>query len=163
MPSYGFQATEGGVGDTFMRQVAPWLIWIGNRGDVGQPVQITRAGLQAVVDLALDSLPVAMPRDVVLCRFPLVDGPGNGPGVARAAVETVAGLMRSRVPTLVVCSAGMSRSPSVVAGAMALVTGRPMGDCLGEVTFGSPADVSPALWGQVQGAVAAARSREPIQ
>jgi hypothetical protein len=93
----------------------------------------------------------------VSCRFPLLDGAGNERGLVRAAVETVAGLVRSRVPTLVVCSAGMSRSPAVCAGALAIATERPAQECLGIVLNGGPADVSAGFWGEVTAAVASAR------
>lgn len=141
-----------------VRQIQPWRLWVGDRGDVREPARLVRAGIEAVVDLALEELPIALPREVVSCRFPLVDGAGNERGLVRAAVEAVAGLVNARVATLVVCSAGMSRSPSVAAGAMARVTGRAAAECLGEVTNGFAADVSPGLWGEVLAAVAAGRN-----
>jgi hypothetical protein len=45
-------------------------------------------------------------RELVYCRFPLVDGAGNPPWLLRAAVETVAGFVRAGVPTLVFCGPG---------------------------------------------------------
>ena len=137
-----------------MRRVAPWELWIGNRGDVRDPAAVARAGIRAVVDLSLECPPLSIPREMVVCRFPLNDGGGNPRPIVAAAVSTVAELMRTRVPTLVLCSAGMSRSPAIVAGAMARVQKRPPGECLGDVTFGAPADVSAGLWGQVLETVA---------
>ena len=52
----------------------------------------------------------ALPRELVRCRFPLSDGGDNPPWLVRLAVESVAAFLRAKVPVLVCCSAGMSRS-----------------------------------------------------
>ncbi len=57
-------------------------------------------------------------RDLVYCRFPLVDGAGNDARILKMAVHTVAELLRKEVKTLVFCSAGMSRAPSIAAAAL---------------------------------------------
>jgi protein-tyrosine phosphatase len=95
------------------------------------------------VDVALGETPLAPPRDLTYCRFPLVDGAGNPAWLLRGAAQTAAGFLRSGTPTLVCCSAGMSRAPAVAAMALAIATGRPPEECLREVAGG---DVSPALW-----------------
>jgi hypothetical protein len=134
-----------------MRRIESLDLWVGGRGDVRDVAWVIRAGVRALVDLALDEPPLITSREVVSCRFPLMDGSGNRRGELRAAVETVAALVRARVPTLVVCSAGMSRSPAVCAGAIALVTERPAAECLRSVTAGAPADVAPGLWADLCG------------
>ena len=58
----------------------------------------------------------------------------------------MASLIESAVPTLVCCSAGMSRSPAVVAAAMALVYHELPEESLKNVTRHHPSDVSPGLW-----------------
>ena len=71
----------------------------------------------------------------------------------RAAVETVAGLLRAGVPTLVYCGACMSRTPSVAGAAIALVRGCPLPEGLAIAVQGATADVSPALWADIEAAL----------
>jgi hypothetical protein len=115
------------------------------------------AGIEAVVELAIDELPAPLPRDLVHGRFPLVDGGGNPPWLLRAAVEMVAGLLRAGVPTLVCCGAGLSRTPAVAAAALATARGWPIDQGLLLITQSSPADVSPALWADVGSALGTPR------
>src|SRR5688500_1244777 len=102
-----------------MRQVASYPLWVGNRGDVRDFRDIFQAGIVALIDLALNEPPVPVPRELVYGRFPLIDGSDNPPWLLRAAVDTTAHLLRSGVSTLVICSAGISRSPAVAAAALA--------------------------------------------
>jgi hypothetical protein len=44
----------------------------------------------------------------------------------------------------------MSRSPAIVAAAIALVTGRDADECLSQITSDGPHDVSPMLWSRVK-------------
>jgi protein-tyrosine phosphatase len=133
-----------------MRRVAGYTLWLGNVGDVWDLAGVLAADIGAVVDLALNEKPVTLSRELIYCRFPLLDGVGNPPGLLRAAVDTVATLLRCRIPTLVYCGAGMSRSPAAAAAALAKLSGCPPTDALAAVTAGGPADVSPALWAELQ-------------
>jgi hypothetical protein len=137
-----------------MRLVAGYPLWLGNVGDAWDLAGILAADIRAVVDLALNEKPVTLSRELVYCRFPLLDGAGNSPGLLRAAVQTVAMLFRCGIPTLVYCGAGMSRSPAVAAAALAQLSGCSLTDALSAVTAGGPADVSPALWAELQAALA---------
>lgn len=112
------------------------------------------AGVAAVVDLALNELPAQVPRELSYQRFPLVDGAGNPPWLLRAAVDAVAGLVRSGTPTLVFCAAGMCRSPAIAAAALARANGGTPADALALVTQSGPCDVSPALWNDLLSALA---------
>jgi protein-tyrosine phosphatase len=103
-----------------------------------------------VVDLALNETPAPICRDLVYCRFPLIDGGGNPTWLLRAAVETVAGFLREGVPTLVFCGACMSRTPSVAGAAIALVRGCSPAEGLALAVQSAAADVSPALWSEIQ-------------
>jgi protein-tyrosine phosphatase len=132
-----------------VRQVLPYSLWLGHVGDARDLRRVLSLGIGAQVDLALNERPVTVTRELVYCRCPLLDGPGNPPWLLRFAVETTAVLIRARTPTLVFCSAGMSRSPAVVAAAIASLSGRPVEKCLAEVTQSAPADVSPGLWQEV--------------
>ena len=132
-----------------MRPVAGYPLWLGHAGDLRDPAGLHAAGVLAVVDLALDEPPARVPRDLVYCRFPLIDGGGNPPWLLRSAVSAVADLLRSAVPTLVCCGAGMSRTPAVAAAAITLISGRPPEAALADLVRCGPADVSPTLWADV--------------
>lgn len=71
----------------------------------------------------------------------------------RLAVDAVVGLLRSGVPTLVFCGAGMSRTPCVAGAALALSRGCAFSEGLAAVTASGPADVLPGLWAEVQAAL----------
>ncbi len=101
------------------------------------------------MDLA-DNEPMAvLPRDLIHCRFPIFDGGDNERWLLRLAIETVAQLLRANIPTLVACSAGMSRSPSIAAAALALVTRQSPSEALIQCVGTAAADVSPLLWRDV--------------
>jgi protein-tyrosine phosphatase len=132
-----------------VREVIPKLLWIGNAIDARDVSRVLDHGITAVVDLAIEEPPIQYPRDVAYCRFPLIDGAGNKPVVLRAAIETVAMFIASEMLTLVACGAGMSRSPAIVAAAMATTEGITLVDALGKLTVGQPHDVSPGLLGDI--------------
>ncbi len=140
------------------RQIAPYSLWVGHAGLVRDLRRVRNAGIVAVVDLAIDEPPLVVGRELIYCRFPLMDGAGNPRGLLRAAIDTVASLVRSGTPALVFCSAGMSRSPAIAAAGVSVVSGRPMEECLREVARTGPTDVSPALWSAV---IAAAATSPP--
>ena len=89
-----------------MREIIPTRLWIGNAMDARNVTGVLGLGIAAVVDLAIEEPPIQFPRDVVYCRFPLIDGTGNQPAVLRVAIDTVAYFIASRTPTLVACGAG---------------------------------------------------------
>ena len=60
----------------------------------------------------------------------MIDGTGNPTWLLRTAAETVASFLRFDTPTLVHCSAGMCRSPSIAAAAIALSSGCSLSDAL---------------------------------
>lgn len=127
-----------------MRPVPSHALWIGNAGDIRPPTAVLDAGICAVIDLAMDEPVALLPRDLVYCRYPLLDGEGNPEWLLKAAIETVVRLLHQRVPTLVCCSGGMSRSVLIAATALSRVTDRPLDQWLGELTSG-PTDLSPTL------------------
>ena len=129
-----------------MHQLSPHALWIGHAGDARDLRAVLDAGIAALVDLAAEELPAPLTRDLICCRFPLVDGPDNPPWLLRLAVDTTAVLLRARTPTLVFCGVGLSRSPAVAAAAVALVSGRPPDDCLADLAEAGPHDVAPGLW-----------------
>lgn len=139
-----------------MRQIQPHPLWIGHAGDGRDFRAMFDAGIEAVVYLAAEEPTVAAPRDLIACRFPLVDSTGNRPEALSLAIRTVAELIRRKVPTLVCCGAGMSRSPAVAAAALALFLGEPADDCLKQVVGeGLPADLMPGLWREIRDVITA--------
>ncbi|QEH35978.1 hypothetical protein OJF2_45360 [Aquisphaera giovannonii] len=129
-----------------MRRLPGCSLWLGHAGDARDVPALRAAGIEAVVELAIDEAPAALPRDLARGRFPLVDGAGNPPWLLRAAVDMVALSLRANVPTLVCCGAGMSRTPAVAGAAIAMVLGCSPDEALAIAVEGGPADVSPNLW-----------------
>jgi hypothetical protein len=136
-----------------MRRVPGYSLWLGHVGDVRDLEGVRAAGIRAVVDLAWNEPPALLTRELVYCRFPLVDGTGNPRWLLHAAVETVAGLLRSDTPTLVACGAGLSRSPCIAAAAIARVRGGTLAEGLAIALQSGAADVSPGLWREVREAL----------
>ncbi|MBP3957484.1 hypothetical protein J8F10_19730 [Gemmata sp. G18] len=81
-----------------MRQISGYPLWVGSVADIRDLRGVLSAGIEAVVDLALNEPVATVTRELVYCRFPLVDGAGNSPWVLRAAVEAVAGFVRAGFP-----------------------------------------------------------------
>ena len=138
-----------------MREVIQQKLWLGNTMDASDGPRLHELGVRALVDLAADELPPRVSRETIHCRFPICDGGGNAPELLTIAVVTTASLIRQGIPTLVSCSAGMSRSPSVVAAALAVVRDQDLDDCLTELIASNPHDVSPVLWAEIKSATTA--------
>lgn len=135
-----------------MREILPQRLWIGHAGDLRDRAIFETHGIRALVHVALEEPIPEVSRELLLCHVPLMDG-ANAAGMLRNALSMTATLIRDELPTLVCCSAGMSRSPAVTAGAIALATGRDANECLAEIVRGHPHDVSPVLWDAVVQAV----------
>lgn len=133
-----------------MRPVPGYSLWLGHVGDVRDLQSLHAAGILAIVDLALNEPPASVTRELVYCRFPLIDGTGNPRWLLRTAIETVAYLLRSETPTLVYCGAGMSRSPCIAAAAIARVRGCSAAEGLAIALQSAAADVSPGLWAEIR-------------
>jgi hypothetical protein len=133
-----------------MREIVSGCLWLGNAADVRDPRRLLGAGVEAVVDLAYEESPAALPRTMLYCRFPVVDGAGNRPQLLVTAIESTVGLVSRQIPTLVGCGAGMSRSPAILAAVLAIVRGQSPETCLQELLTAVPHDVSPTLWADVK-------------
>lgn len=136
-----------------MRQLANYSVFLGNAYEARDLRAVHAAEITAVIDLALNEPPLPVTRDLVYCRFPLIDGAGNPPWLIRTAVQTLAELLRENIPTLVFCSAGLSRTPVIVAAAIAQVRSTSLHDELLAILKDSPADVSPTLVTEVASAL----------
>ena len=132
-----------------MNQVESCLLWIGHAADGRDWPGLFDRGIRAIVQLAIEEPPIQPPRELILYRFPLVDGEGNDPALVRLAIEGVAALIRARLPALVCCGGGMSRSPAIVAAAISSVEGMDGHESLKAVTASHPSDVSPGLWDEI--------------
>src|SRR5947209_6676853 len=108
-----------------MRRVTNYQLWIGHVIDVADLRSIHDLGIEALIDLGINEPVPTITRELVYCRFPLLDGAGNRLELLQLAVQTTAKLIIASISTWVFCSAGMSRSPAVAAAALAVATGRP--------------------------------------
>ena len=116
-----------------MIRISPHPLWIGHGGEGYDFIHILEYGIEAVVELAFEEEPWPTRRELIACRFPLIDGTGNKPELLVLAVRTVAALLASKVPTLICCGSGLSRAPAVAAAALAVANrqtarGEPEGD-----------------------------------
>ena len=132
-----------------MKQVEPFLLWLGHLGEGRASEKLDELGIRAVVQLAAEERAFDLHREMAFCRFPLVDGCGNDPALLAAAVLSTASLIERRVPVLVCCGAGMSRSPSIAAAALALAERMPPQQALEIVSRHCPIDVLPGLWQEI--------------
>ncbi|MBV9126279.1 MAG: protein tyrosine phosphatase [Planctomycetes bacterium] len=134
-----------------MNQIRPYSLWLGHAGHFQDFRKIFDTGIQAVLYLAMEEAPVTPPRELISCRFPLLDSTGNRPEILYLAMNTLATLLRLNLPTLVCCSNGMSRTPALTAGALAMISHDPPEVCLQRVVQHHPSDVSPGFWKEVTG------------
>ncbi|MEW4560973.1 VOC family protein [Bremerella sp. JC770] len=141
-----------------MREIIPSTLWIANALQVRDIRATLSAGVTAVIDLAIEEPPIAFPRDILYCRFPLMDGSGNPHHLLMASIGTVSRLIEANRPTVIACSAGMSRSPVVAAAAIAQVQGISLETSLLKLTKFGPHDVSPALINNVLEAIPSLRT-----
>jgi len=135
-----------------MRETIVKEIWLGNAIDARDASRLHDLGIRAVIDLAFEEPPAQLTRDLTYCRFPIVDGSGNAPELLYSAIATTSTLIGKRVPLLVACGAGMSRSPSILAASLALVHGQSPYAVLRKLIEANPHDVSPPLWADVKSA-----------
>jgi hypothetical protein len=133
-----------------MNQISPHPLWIGSVGDLKDLRRLYDLGIRAIVQLAYEEAPVVLPHDFIGCRFPLVDGDGNDTETLELAVNMVTHLIERKFATLVCCQAGLSRSPAIVAAALARVTREPFAECVNQVAIHRPCDIHPALFAQLQ-------------
>jgi protein-tyrosine phosphatase len=132
-----------------MNQIQPYPLWLGHAGDARDFRSAFDAGIQALVDLAREEPPAEPPRELIYCRFPLLDGAGNEEVLLNLAIRTLAALINMRIPTLVCCDFGLSRSPAVAAAALAMAHEESPEACLQRVVEHHHADVSPGLWSEI--------------
>ena len=132
-----------------MREVIPSLLWIGNAADARDLKKVLDHGIEALIDLAIEEPPISPTRELVCCRFPLLDGQGNSPALIEAAIRTAVILVSGKVPTLISCGGGMSRSPAIAAAVIAQLDGVKSDEAIKRIAATGPHDVSPLLWKEI--------------
>jgi hypothetical protein len=133
-----------------IRNVYSDLLYVGNAMDARDLRPIYDNRIRAVVDLAINEPPAQLGREIIYCRFPLNDGDGNNDGLLAITIRTIAAMIQNEMPTLVACSAGMSRAPTIAAATVALLTGRDPDECLMDIISNAPNEVSPILWTHIK-------------
>lgn len=142
-----------------MREIVVGRVYCGNVGDLDDIAALRRAGVHAVVELAIEEPPSRAGREMIWIRIPITDGAGSAGQFVEMALRCVSSLVLAKIPVLVACSAGMSRSPSIIAGAISIAEDRDPDVVLQEVVRGASADVSNHLWHQVRSLVQQLQSR----
>jgi len=135
-----------------MHEIHPNLLWLGHALDIREPRPLFDAGISAVVDVAYEESPAQLPRQLIYCRFPLNDGGGNDEATLLQALQTIVDLLGSGTRTIVACSAGMSRSPSVAAFALAAHLADEPDDVIARIAGIKSLDLKPALWNDLTNA-----------
>lgn len=120
-------------------------IQIGNARHARDNSLISKSGIAAVIDLAMEERPVALFRDLISLRIPLHDGDGNSAAIIQLAVKSTYSLLAAGIPCLVACSAGLSRSPLIAAAAISLYQDETINKVLQRIAVQHPLDVSPIL------------------
>jgi len=133
-----------------MNQIKPYSLWIGHAADAQTIQEVFAKGIKAVVQLAAEERPAPLPRELIYCRFPLVDGAGNDAELLQLAIGSLARLLRIHMPTLVSCGGGLSRSPAIAAAALATNGEGSLEECLRMVANYQRMDLSPALWADIE-------------
>src|SRR5262249_31069936 len=131
-----------------MHQILPHSLWVGHADDARDFRKVFDQGIKALVQVAMEEPAEQPPRELIYCRFPLIDGAGNEVDVLQLAVTTVSALLQRHVPTLIACGAGLSRSPAIAAAALALAHQETPEESLQKVAAHSRCDVS-GLWKEV--------------
>lgn len=132
-----------------MKEIHSAILWTGNARDARDVQKLFDVGISAVVDLAYEESPAQLPRQLVYCRFPIVDGAGNDPSLLKLALSTTVELLRSGTPTMVACSAGMSRSPTVAVCALSVHLGRSPESVLATINETVSVELHGDLWTDV--------------
>jgi len=129
-----------------MHEVHPDLLWIGHAFDIREPRALFDLKISAVVDVAYEEPPSPTPRQLIYCRFPLNDGDGNDPEMILQALKTVTDLLKSNTRTLVACSAGMSRSPTIASFALAHYLSETPNHIISKIAELKSLEIKPKLW-----------------
>lgn len=129
-----------------MHEIYPNLLWIGHAFDVREPHALFDARITAVIDVAYEEPLAQIPRQLTYCRFPLNDGGGNDANTLFQVLRTATDLLQSNTRTLIACSAGMSRSPTIAAFALAYHLSKNPDDVIIGIADIKSLELKPELW-----------------
>ncbi len=129
-----------------MRRIEGFPLWIGNARDARDMRGVHAMGIEALVDLAVEEPPISTTRELIYLRFPLHDDDSNSPVLLRTLRDTLEAVVGNLIPTLIACSAGMSRSPAIAAVIISQFMGVSPEEALRQISVDAAVDVSPALW-----------------
>ena len=132
-----------------MHEIERNLLWIGHAFDVREPRPLFDVGIKAVIDVAYEEPPAQIPRQLIYCRIPLNDGGGNHPNALLQTLRTATGLLESNTRTIIACSAGMSRSPTVAAFSLAYHLSVDPDDVITRISAIKSLELKPELWAEV--------------
>lgn len=132
-----------------MIEIEPKQLWLGNALDIREPQPLFEAEIAAVVDVAFEEPPAQLPREFIYLRIPLNDGGGNEPTRLKLAVQSLVDLLQDNTRTIIACSAGMSRSPTIASFALAVFLGTPPKTALQRIAAVRSLEIKPTLWADV--------------
>jgi protein-tyrosine phosphatase len=128
-----------------MDRIEPGL-FLGDVHDASDHAALRDADVDAVLSLSHGDPETPFPDAVSVVRIPLIDGPQNEFEDFRAAAAELRDLLRSDQTVFVHCAAGVSRSVSVTAAALALRDDDAVDEAIGVVRDARPvANPHPAL------------------
>ncbi len=133
-----------------MHEIHPKQLWVGHALDIRNPKPLFENGIQAVVDVAYEEPPALLPRQMIYCRFPLIDGGGNSAAILRQSIQTLLGLLQSQTPTIVACSAGLSRSPTIASFALASFLSKSPQEILEQIGAIKSLEINGLFWKEVE-------------
>lgn len=137
-----------------MREVIEGRLFQGHQGDLLERGGLERRGIDAVVQVALEEVLPGLSREIVQCHFPVHDGAGARADDLRTAIRAVVMLVGEDRRVLVCCSAGMSRSVSITAAALAVLENLDPVAARSRVLGGESGDVAPQTWDRTLEALA---------
>lgn len=129
-----------------MIEIPPSSLWLGNMIDARDPVALFDSEIKAVVDLAYEEKPAQLPRQLIYCRYPLIDGGGNDESILVHAMQCVLSFLKSETKVLVACSAGMSRSPTIAAFALSAFLKVDPQEVVEKIGQSKGLEINGALW-----------------
>lgn len=120
-----------------MREIVDGL-FVGDVQDAGRPDELRRRGVTSVVTLLHSDPDEPYPESVTVHRYPLVDGPQADRETFTDASNRLRELLAANETVFCHCSAGVSRSASVAAAALAVRSGESFEAALQRVERAKP-------------------------
>ena len=134
-------------------EIHPDRLWIGNALDIRQPSDLFDLCIEVIVDVAMEESPRQIPRQIVYHRFPLVDAGENDANVLTQCFKCVLGLLRQQQKTCIACSAGMSRSPTIAALALAVYLDEEPEAVVSKIAQSKSLDINGLFWNQASSVI----------